>query len=98
MTVALTLVAYYINDAIQQWSIEFSALIHDFTNTNQMLCGIICCLLFVLHVVASEWGIVGRLKQDYAGVRRLFKHLVPQAILMKQKVVKQKFVINGILP
>lgn len=63
-----------------------------------MLCGIICCLLLFLHVIASEWGIVGRLTLDYAGIRRLYKHLVPQEILMKQKVVKQKFVINGILP
>jgi hypothetical protein len=63
-----------------------------------MLCGIICCLLFVLHMTASEWGIVGILEMDYAGVRRLFKHLVPQEVLIKQKVVKQKFIMNGILP
>lgn len=81
-----------------QWSSEFSALIADFNNINKMLCGIISCILIVLHMIVNEWGIVKILEMDYAEVRRLFNHLIPQEILIKQKVVKQKFIMNGILP
>lgn len=97
VTVALTLVAYYITDAISEWSSEFTGMIEDFNFENGVLCAIICAFLLLFHLLTCECLMLPRLVQEYEFTRRTFEHMVPQDVLLKEKVVKQKFIINGIL-
>jgi hypothetical protein len=97
LTVTLTLVAYYITDAIMEWSAEFTDMIAVFNWSNQVLCAIICSFLITLHLIACECIVFPRLEQDFAAMRRMFIQMVPEEILINEKVVRQKFVINGIL-
>lgn len=51
LTVALTLVAYYITDAIMTWSSELTEMIINFNNNTFALCFSICIGFLLLHFV-----------------------------------------------
>jgi hypothetical protein len=97
LTTTLTLVAYYITDAIMAWSSELSTMIVVFKSHNNLLCIIICIVLLIFHLYTCEGFIFPYLRDDYQLMRRIFNNMVPQDILINEKVIKQKFVINGIL-
>lgn len=98
MTTALTLVAYYITDAIAEWSSEFSDMVGDFKVRNWVLCTGICLFLLLFHLVSCECVVLPQLEEEHSLMRRVYCHMVPQEILLREKVIKQKFIINGLLP
>lgn len=50
-------------------------------------------VIFVMHVFISEFTIIRKIDQDYRFICKVYQRLVPEYILIKEKVIKQKFVV-----
>lgn len=97
ITSALTLVAYYITDAIYQWSSEFTKMIQIFNLESGIHCLSICLFLLLFHFAVCEGYLFPHFMADFTFMRRVFQNMVPEEILANEKVIRQKFVANGIL-
>ena len=53
--------------------------------------------MVVLHIALCECVLFRLLEKDYDFNRKIFKSMIPEYILMNEKVTKQKFVMLGIL-
>jgi hypothetical protein len=72
VTTALTLVAYYITDAISLWASEFSGMITAFNFNNGLLCLFICLFLILFHILSCECFVFPHLVADYTLMRKVF--------------------------
>jgi hypothetical protein len=69
-------------------------MINNLDDTTTLLCILVSICLVAIYVILGEWVFLAKLTQDYAFMRRVFEHMVPESILINEKVIKQKFIIN----
>jgi len=55
------------------------------------------CLSVVLYLVVLEYWFISKLERDYLLMKNIYTAYVPEAILLREKVVKQKFCQTGII-
>jgi hypothetical protein len=97
LTSALTLVAYYVTDAITTWANEFSTSINYYSNWGNIFCLVTASLIFILHLIFCENILFYFLEKDYHFVREVFDKMIPEYILSIEKVIKQRFIMEGII-
>lgn len=96
-TLASTLLSSYILDAITTWTAEFSQRIINLQSANFVYSFVIICIILAAHFLIIEGWLIAFLKIEYKFVRQIYLHFVPEFILAKEKVIKQKFVLEGII-
>jgi hypothetical protein len=97
ITTSLTLVAYYITDAITTWASEFTGKVTYYEGLDTLLCIIAASLVLLLHLIFCEKFLFYFLESDYEFIREVFDKMVPNFIISVEKVIRQKFVMEGII-
>jgi hypothetical protein len=97
VTTTLTIVAYYVTDAINTWAAEFTQQVVAYERLDTMLCLIAAGVILLLHVVFCEKFLFYFLESDYKFIREVFDKMVPNFIISVEKVIRQKFIMEGII-
>jgi hypothetical protein len=79
----ISLVGYYLSDAIDEWQAEFSSKIQQYISGYVLKTIILCFLLLFLHVLIFEISVIRHMTEDYAFMRSVFAVCVPSEILNK---------------
>lgn len=97
LTISLTILAVYVLDSITTWATEFSSRVESFQAINVNLCVAIGCTILVIHLWLCEFLLFPKLTKLYDFHASTFHLMVPESILTTEKVIKQKFIMEGIL-
>jgi len=94
---SMNILSAYVLDSITTWLNEFNTYVNaDFQN-NLTLSIVILVLILILHIVINEIIIASKISGDYKFICKVYDHLVPGYILINEKVIRQKFVIEGLI-
>lgn len=96
-TVSVTILTVYVLDAISTWITEFIQKVQDFHNVNISVVALIFSVIWILHVVANEWIIKAILRREHQFAMQLYRHYVPEFLLQEEKVIRQRFIIEGLI-
>jgi hypothetical protein len=72
-------------------------MINNLDSQTTFLCVLVSTCLVLIYAVLGEWFLLPNLTEDYSFMQRVFEHMVPENILINEKVIKQKFIINEML-
>lgn len=87
----------YVLDAITTWVNEFATKVIALEDTNQIQCIIIIVCILIIHIIINELKIIRIIEQEYQFIQNVYLNLVPESILVNEKVIKQKFIIEGLI-
>ncbi len=81
VTTTLTIVAYYITDAITTWAGEFSSQVETYERLDTLLCMVAAGVVILLHLIFCEKFLFYFLERDYHFIREVFDKMVPNFII-----------------
>lgn len=97
LTLSISIIAVYTLDAIHTWQSEFTSKIMVQQQMNWTFSIIIISIVLLIHFSIYEIIVMGWIKQKFEFVRRIYDFYVPEFILVNQKVLKQKLIIQGLI-
>jgi hypothetical protein len=96
-TLGGTILSAYVLDAITTWVTEFATKIVALQQSNQIQCLIIIITIILIHFSINEMKILRIINEEYDFIKKVYLNLVPESLLISEKVIKQKFIIEGIV-
>lgn len=87
----------YVLDAITTWVSEFASKVLTLQDNNQIQCLLIILAIILIHIVVNELRTLSIINEEYSFVSKAYESLVPESVLLSEKVVRQKFIIEGII-
>jgi hypothetical protein len=96
LTSSLSLVTYYITDAIKTWSFEFVDRITALATKILIIASVaasITVFLYILLLIVVK----NTLESAYNGVVHMLSYMMPESVLLNEKITRQQLVTLKIL-
>jgi hypothetical protein len=84
-------VTYYITDIIQTWSYEFVDRIAAFRTNIMIIAGVVSAITVFLYIMILV-VVKNTLESAYNAVIYMLSYMMPESILLTEKITKQKLV------
>jgi hypothetical protein len=87
----------YVLDAIVIWGSEFNQRVQVMKDRG-LLVGVGACVgVLLLHLFLFEFYFFWLLQREYAFSCRVYHHMIPESLLLKEKVIVQQLINEGFL-
>lgn len=53
--------------------------------------------IVLLHIISNEWIVRSLLRKEHLFILQLYRCYVPQFLLEEEKVIRQRFIIEGLI-
>lgn len=96
-SISVTILSAFILNAIETWGKEFIARVEALSTRMTVFAIGLVLGTVLLHLVLIEGVVDWLLRREYNFLLKVYRHMIPEGLLTKEKVVLQELINEGLL-